>query len=143
MRKALRIALRGLAVVVLALAVLGLWKREEIVRLMAVNTLFAEDRITRNFSHMDRLFLTRPLPRGEALVSTLPAAPGGALYGYQWWIPENAEGDFMARGIYGQYIYISPRHDTVIAVNAADRDFEAPGVDAANVAMLQAIAAAE
>ncbi len=383
MRKALRIALRVLAVVVLVLAVLGLWKREEIVRLMAVNTLFAEDKITENFSHMDRLFLTRPLPRGDGPVSPLPegptltlpdgvqdwiearsvtalvvlkggrlvhesyyrgtgpedlriswsvaksflsglfgivlaegkiaslddpvtryvpalagsaydgatirhvlnmaagvafnedyldynsdinrmgrvlalggsmdafaaglkaraaapgthwhyvsidthvlgmviagatgrdpaellderiiqplgleaepyylmdgtgtafvlgglnmrtrdyarfgqmilqkgewqgqqivpadwidastrpSAPGGALYGYQWWIPENANGDVMARGIYGQYIYISPRNDTVIVVNAADRGFEEPGVDAENVAMLQAIAAAK
>ncbi|WP_347311476.1 serine hydrolase domain-containing protein [Defluviimonas sp. SAOS-178_SWC] len=382
MRKALWIALRVVAVVVLAAAVLGVWKREEIVRLMAVNSLFAEDKITANFSHMDRLFLTRPLSRGDRPVSSLPegpaltlpegaggwiaarsvtalvvlkggrlvhesyyrgtgpedlriswsvaksflsglfgivlaegkiasldepvtryaptlagsaydgatirhvlnmaagvafnedyldygsdinrmgrvlalggsmdgfaagltvraaapgtywhyvsidthvlgmviagatgrdpaellaeriiqplgleaepyyltdgdgtafvlgglnmrsrdyarfgqmilqkgewqgrqivpadwidastrpSAPGGALYGYQWWIPENADGDVMARGIYGQYIYISPRHDTVIVVNAADRGFEEPGVDAENVAMLQAIAAA-
>jgi len=51
------------------------WKREELVRLRAVTTLFSEDRMVGNSSSMDRLFLTRtmsggdapsPLPRGEA-----------------------------------------------------------------------------
>ncbi len=46
----------------------------------------------------------------------------------------------MAHGIYGQYIYVSPRRGVVIAVNSAHRGFEEPGVDEANVAMLQAIA---
>lgn len=63
---------RILGVVLLLVAALALWKREEIARLMAVNSLFAEDRIVQNFSQMDRLFLTRPLSRGEGPVSPLP-----------------------------------------------------------------------
>lgn len=65
--------------VALIVAALGLWKREEITRLMAVNSLFAPDRIVQNFSHMDSLFLTRPLSRGEGPVSPLPKGTDAAL----------------------------------------------------------------
>ncbi len=65
--------------VALIVAALGLWKREEITRLMAVNSLFAPDRIVENFSHMDRLFLTRPLSRGDGPVSPLPKGPDAVL----------------------------------------------------------------
>jgi CubicO group peptidase (beta-lactamase class C family) len=44
-------------------------------------------------------------------------------YGYQWWIPENSDGEFMAIGIYGQYIYINRPKDVVIVKNSADREF--------------------
>lgn len=66
-------------VVALAVAALGLWKREEITRLMAVNSLFAPEKIVQNFSHMDRLFLTRPLSRGDGPVSPLPKGPDAML----------------------------------------------------------------
>ncbi len=65
--------------VALIVAALGLWKREEITRLMAVNSLFAPDRIVQNFSHMDRLFLTRPMSRGDGSVSPLPKGPEAVL----------------------------------------------------------------
>lgn len=29
-------------------------------------------------------------------------------YGYQWWIPEGKEGEFLAIGVYGQFIYVNP-----------------------------------
>jgi CubicO group peptidase (beta-lactamase class C family) len=61
MRLARRIA-RILIVLVLALAALAYVKREELTRLMAVNSLFDADRIVANFSHMDSMFLTVPLP---------------------------------------------------------------------------------
>lgn len=84
----------------------------------------------------------RRIVSGDWIAASIrPSAPDGALYGYQWWIPEDAGGDVMARGIYGQYIYISPRHDTVIVVNAADRRFREDGVEAENEAMFKAIAA--
>lgn len=47
----------------------------------------------------------------------------------------------MAQGIYGQYIYINPQLNVVIAVNAADRGFEDAGVNEGNIAMLRQIAA--
>ncbi len=72
---------------------------------------------------------------------TTPQAPGGAGYGYQWWLPADARpGEVFAHGIYGQYIWIDRTRDIVIAVNAADRGFTAPGVDEENIAMLRAIA---
>ncbi len=105
---------------------------------------------TRDYARFGQMILQKGEWQGQRIVSadwidasTRPSAPGGALYGYQWWIPRDAGGDFMAQGIYGQYIYISPRHDTVIVVNAADRGFRNPGVDDANIDMLQAIARAE
>lgn len=70
---------RILIVVLLVVAALALWKREELARLMAVNSLFAADRIVANFSNMDRLFLTRPLSRGEGPVSPLPVGPQAVL----------------------------------------------------------------
>ena len=44
-------------------------------------------------------------------------------YGYQWWVPVNADGEFFAVGVYGQYIYINPKAGIVIAKNAAHREF--------------------
>jgi hypothetical protein len=45
-------------------------------------------------------------------------------YGYQWWIPEGGEGDFMAIGVYGQAIYISPKNRIVIARTAAHDEYD-------------------
>jgi CubicO group peptidase (beta-lactamase class C family) len=105
---------------------------------------------TRDYARFGQMVLQKGKWQGRQIVSadwieasTRPSAPGGALYGYQWWIPDDAGGDFMAQGIYGQYIYISPRHDTVIVVNAADRGFRETGVGDANVMMLKTIAQAE
>lgn len=44
-------------------------------------------------------------------------------YGYQWWIPENSDDEFLAIGIYGQYIYINRKVDIVIVKNSADISF--------------------
>jgi hypothetical protein len=75
MRRILKWAGRVLLALVLALVVLGLWKREEITRLIAVNTLFSEEKIVANFSGMGRAFLTVPVPRGDGPVSDLPQGP--------------------------------------------------------------------
>ena len=70
-------------------------------------------------------------------------APGKIRYGYQWWVPKGApDGIFMARGIYGQYIYIDRPRGVVIVTTAADRLFREPGVNDDNVAMFRAIALA-
>ena len=41
-------------------------------------------------------------------------------YGYQWFVPNSDElkGDFVAVGFGGQYIYVSPRHDTVVVITS-------------------------
>lgn len=70
-----------------------------------------------------------------------PTAPGATGYGYQWWIPKNpTPGEVMARGVYGQYVYIDRSRDIVIVVNAADRKFRETGVRDQNVEMFRQIA---
>lgn len=46
-------------------------------------------------------------------------------YGYQWWIPENPQGDFLARGVYGQYIYVNPKKSVVIVKTSANPKWRA------------------
>jgi len=48
-------------------------------------------------------------------------------YGYQWWIPENPEGDYSAIGIYGQFIYVHPGHGVVIAKSSAYAPYNESG----------------
>lgn len=43
-------------------------------------------------------------------------------YGYQWWIPDPS-GDYMAIGVYNQFIYISPENNTVIVHLAANKKY--------------------
>jgi CubicO group peptidase (beta-lactamase class C family) len=104
---------------------------------------------TRDYARFGQMVLQGGQWQGEQVVpadwmatSTRAQAADGSAYGYQWWIPADAmPGEFMAQGIYGQYIYINRALDVVIAVNAADRGFEEAGVAEGNVAMLRAIAA--
>lgn len=75
----LKWTLRIIAIVALALGIVGFAKREEVTRLLAVNSLFAEDKIVANFSNMDTAFLTVNVPRGGGAISTLPQGPAAAL----------------------------------------------------------------
>lgn len=104
---------------------------------------------TRDYARIGQMVLQKGFWNGQQIVpadwiaaSTAPSAPGGALYGYQWWMPPNpAPGEVMAQGVYGQYVYIHPGLGVVIALNSADRGFEDPGVYEATLAMLRQIAA--
>lgn len=105
---------------------------------------------TRDYARFGQLFAQGGVWNGKQLIpadwvaaSTSQQAPGGAAYGFQWWVPIDSAahgGDYFARGIYGQYIYINPARDVVVAVNAADTGFEEPGVDEEDLAQLRAIA---
>jgi CubicO group peptidase (beta-lactamase class C family) len=46
--------------------------------------------------------------------------PGGAYRNF-WWIKNNADGVYMAKGIYGQYIYVNPAKKTVIVRFASEK----------------------
>lgn len=92
---------------------------------------------TRDYAKFGQLFLQKGEWKGEQLIpadwvaqSTVHSAPAmsdrGAGYGYQWWVPMPADQDYFAVGIYGQYIYIDPKTNIVIAKNAADREFMFP-----------------
>ncbi|HDP79264.1 MAG TPA: class C beta-lactamase-related serine hydrolase [Spirochaetes bacterium] len=63
-------------------------------------------------------------------------------YGYQWWIPENHDGDFLAIGVYGQAIYIYPKYNIVIAKTSAYADYNKDGDDMEieSIEMFRAIA---
>ena len=67
-----------------------------------------------------------------------PASHWTFGYGYQWWIPEEPEGDFLAIGVWGQYIYVDPARDVVIVKTSADPDFD--DHDHESVAAFRAIA---
>ncbi|WP_319545209.1 serine hydrolase [Ruegeria conchae] len=91
MRSAFKWLLRLMLALALAALVVGFWKREEIQRLMAVNSLFSEEKIVYNFSHMDEAFLTTDLPRGDGPTWELPYGPGFDLPdGTDQWIEDRA-----------------------------------------------------
>ncbi len=91
MRTLLKWVLRITLMLVLAAVVVGFWKREEIQRLMAVNSLFSEDKIVHNFSHMEQAFLTVDLPRGDGPTWDLPYGTGFDLpEGTDQWIEDRA-----------------------------------------------------
>jgi len=63
-------------------------------------------------------------------------------YGYQWWIPEHPQGDYVAIGIYNQFIYIHPDKQLVIAKTSANHHYSQDTVTSEHqsVALFQAIA---
>lgn len=97
--------------------------------------------ITRDYARMGMLYRDGGRLNGEQIVpaqwiedSITPDAPHlfpgkrdtsktNFGYGYQWWLPENPDQEFLAIGIYGQYIYINRKHNVVIAKNSAHIDF--------------------
>jgi len=96
----------------------------------------------RDYGRFGRLFLHEGRWEGEQIVpaewvraSVRPDAPhlqpgpnpasdSRLGYGYQWWIPEDSDGEFMAIGVYGQYIYVYPRRRLVIVKTGADPHFQ-------------------
>lgn len=91
MKTVLKWLLRIVLMLTLATVVVGVWKREEIQRLLAVNSLFSEEKIVHNFSHMDQAFLTAPLPRGDGPTWELPYGPAYDLpEGGRDWVEERA-----------------------------------------------------
>lgn len=90
-------------------------------------------------------------PAGWVDESTVASAPPAAAntnkagYGYQWWMPVNANGEFFAIGIYGQYIYVNRPQRIVIVKTSAHRDFDNDGVGGSlveqeNIEVFRAIA---
>ena len=44
-------------------------------------------------------------------------------YGYQWWIPTDSDGEFMAVGVHNQFIYVYPKENLVIVKNTANHNY--------------------
>jgi len=77
----------------------------------------------------------------ESTAATAPTRPGKVGYGYQWWIPVGAhEGEFMGRGVYGQYLYVDQAKGVVIVATGADRRFREKGANRSNIEMFRKIA---
>ena len=77
---------------------------------------------TRDYAKLGRLYLKKGNWNGQQLVSekwvkssTMIDTSEGSVwfYQYQWWIPSH-EGDFIAEGILGQFIYLNPAKDLII-----------------------------
>ena len=91
----------------------------------------------RDYAKIGQLYLDRGawqgvqiVPKEWAIASVTPDAehlmPENNTrfgYGYHWWIPQGTEGEFMAMGVYNQYIYVNPVTRTVIALNSANHRF--------------------
>jgi len=105
----------------------------------------------RDYARLGEMFRNGGRLQGRQIVpedwvrdSTTPSAktaPGALQYGYQWWIPADArDGEYMARGIYGQYVYINPKRETVVAITAADLGFREDGAFEDALQMLRRLA---
>lgn len=61
----------------------------------------------------------------------------GRGYSQHFWLPPEPRGEFMAAGVYGQYVFIDPAKRVVIARNSADPEWTARQQESAKV--MQAI----
>lgn len=61
-------------------------------------------------------------------------------YGYQWWVPEGAQNEFMAIGVYGQWIYVNPSKQVIIVKTSADPNFTSKNYEPKHVEFFRAIA---
>ena len=112
---------------------------------------------TRDYARFGQMFLQHGKWYGEQIVprdwvdqSVIATAPeqsareDGFGYGYQWWIPPGAaEGEFMARGIYDQYIYVNRNTNSVIVKTSANRKFREPGNTERTLSFFRAVAGVE
>ncbi len=116
----------------------------------------------RDYARFGRLYLNKGNWNGKQIVpaawvkaSVTPDAPhlmpgkrsnaSWVLgYGYQWWIPLNQDGDYLAIGIYGEAIYVYPRYNIVIVKTSAYTDYNKDGDDMEieSIEMFRAIARA-
>lgn len=87
----------------------------------------------RDFAKIGRLYLNNGNWNGKQIVSEawvktstmIDTTEGSAKnYRYQWWLP-SSEGDFMAEGILGQFIYVNPNDKTII-VRLGKKEGEIP-----------------
>lgn len=115
----------------------------------------------RDYARIGRLYLNKGRWNGEQVVpaswveqSVTPDGPhvqpgvnplssSTFGYGFQWWVPEQAQGDFFAAGIYDQYIYVHPEQKLVIVKLSSNYHFKEAGNNSKkqSIALFQSIAA--
>lgn len=114
----------------------GLWTLDEQGYELAMGGLSAS---ARDYAKLGLLYLNEGrrgsrqiLPEGWAKASVTPDEPhlmpgensqssNVSGYQYQWWTPRDWDEDFLARGIWGQNIYVHPGNRVVIVKLAADQ----------------------
>ena len=112
----------------------------------------------RDYARFARLYLKEGNYNGEQIlekswvkdsmdISEAYAKPGANNdaynvigYGYQWWIPEGEQGEFMAIGVYGQWIYVNPTKQVIIVKTSADPNFMEEGYELKHVEFFRAVA---
>jgi CubicO group peptidase (beta-lactamase class C family) len=76
----------------------------------------------RDYAKLGRLYLNNGNWNGKQIVSKnwvkesvkIDTANGSAwFYQYQWWIVSD-EGDYLARGMLGQFVYVNPAKNLII-----------------------------
>ncbi len=95
----------------------------------------------RDFAKLGRLYLNKGNWEGKQIVPAkwieqstsiteeylMPQSENseskGIGYGYQWWIPDGTEGEFMAIGVFNQHIYVNPTTNTIIVKNSANKNY--------------------
>lgn len=101
----------------------------------------------RDFARFGLLYLHDGTANGRQVVSrawtgrsTRPSSSFQRHYGLGWWLGDGHEGDFMAIGFGGQYIYVSPRYDVVI-VDSTGKGIGARSMQQESVTAFRAVAA--
>ncbi len=112
----------------------------------------------RDYARFARLYLKEGAYNGEQILTrewirdsldiseeySKPGANSDAYnaigYGYQWWIPEGEQKEFMAIGVYGQWIYVNPSKQVIIVKTSADPGFMEKGYELKHVEFFRAIA---
>lgn len=112
----------------------------------------------RDYGRFARLYLREGNYNGEQIlskewvrdsldISAEYSRPGANLdaynaigYGYQWWVPEGDKGEFMAIGVYGQWIYVNPSNQVIIVKTGADPNFMEKGYELKHVEFFRAVA---
>ena len=102
--------------------------------------------VLRDYARLGQLYLNEGAWQGKQIVpaawvraSVTPDAPhlqpGNPAsnwvlgYGYQWWIPQQPDGDYLAIGVYGQFVYVDPKRRIVIAKTSAYPNYNIDGAD--------------
>lgn len=90
-----------------------------------------------------------------AVTSSLPHLEAGKVvvgggitpegYGYQWWLPPGEREEWMAAGVYNQYVYVDPANSVTVVKLSANRrygtaDAESAHREAQSLELLRAIA---
>ena len=99
----------------------------------------------RDFARFGLLYLRGGRANGRQVVpewwvkeSTRPSASFNQGYGLHWWLGE--DGDFMASGLAGQHIYVSPKYKVVIVKSTLATVFGSDETETAFRAVAEAVA---